>query len=804
MPLPATGSTEASRERHYRIPTLREAVLSPRQRPVLFAVTWFGLAVALGATLFAVRYSLLIYQRLREGPFSTSSAVYAAPRAISTGAEISQSELVAYLQRSGYSETANDPTGYYAQRAGELDIHPGIGSYFRQEPVTVSFSKDRVAKIVSLRDKRPHPRLLIEPELISNLAGKNRQRRRPVSYSELPPVLIQAVTSAEDKRFFEHTGFDLLRILKAAYVDVRNMSKDQGASTLSMQLARMIFLDQDKKWSRKIAEAFITLHLELRLSKEEIFEHYANHIYLGRRGSFSIHGFGEGARAYLGKDVRQIDLPEAAMLAGIIQRPSYFNPFRWPDRMKKRRDIILGLMQQNGYITPEQCRAAMEAPLELAGVSGESTDAPYFVDLVNHELQSRFDDFDFHGISHRIYTTLDLDLQRDAHVAVKRGMDQVDALLARRAKARKEAPGPQAQVALVALDAKTGELKALVGGRDYGESQLNRALAMRQPGSVFKPFVYAAALSGPLKKDGPPVTPATVLEDTPAEFQFHGQVYKPSNFGDEYYGPVTVRRALAKSLNIPTVRLAEMVGYDDVAALAKAAGMNSGVEATPAVALGAYDATPIEVAGAYTAFSRMGAAVTPVWIQGIRDGANQVLHQHQPSERQVLDPRVAYMLIDLMQEVMRSGTAAGARARGFTLPAAGKTGTSRDGWFAGFTSELICVVWVGFDDGRELGLEGARSALPVWTEFMKLAHGRPEYRDATSFEAPKGLERAEIDIESGQLATPACYETRSELFLPGTAPANYCELHLGSSPEEPGGLAPPPANLWDRLKGVFR
>jgi penicillin-binding protein 1B len=358
-------------------------------------------------------------------------------------------------------------------------------------------------------------------------------------------------------------------------------------------------------------------------------------------------------------------------------------------------------------------------------------------------------------------------------------------------------------VALVALDAKTGELRALVGGRDYGESQLNRALAMRQPGSVFKPFVYAAALSGPLKENGPVLTPATVLEDTPAEFSYQGRIYKPANFGNDYYGPVTVRRALAKSLNIPTVRLAELAGYEEVAKLAKAAGMNDGVQATPAVALGAYDVTPLEVAGAYTVFSRMGSVVPPEWIHGIRDGANQIIHEHKLSERAVLDPRVAYIMIDLMQEVMRSGTAAGARARGFRLPAAGKTGTSRDGWFAGFTSELICVVWVGFDDGKELGLEGARSALPIWTEFMKRAHQHPEYRDAKQFEAPKGLERAEIDIESGELATPACLEVRSEVFLAGTSPSNFCHLHMPPGQDTQTDESRP-SNLWDRLKGVFR
>jgi penicillin-binding protein 1B len=315
--------------------------------------------------------------------------------------------------------------------------------------------------------------------------------------------------------------------------------------------------------------------------------------------------------------------------------------------------------------------------------------------------------------------------------------------------------------------------------------------------------VYAAALRAPLRKNALLITPATVLEDEPTEFQFRGQVYKPGNFANDYYGPVTVRRALAKSLNIPTVRLAEMVGYGEVAKLAEGAGLNQDIQATPAVALGSYDVTPLEMAGAYTLFSRMGSVTAPVSIQGIRDDANQILHQHKFAEKAVLDPRVAYMVVDLMQEVMRSGTAAGARARGFTQPAAGKTGTSRDGWFAGFTSELLCVVWVGFDDGHELGLEGAKSALPIWTEFMKRAHQHAAYRNAKPFPEPKGLEHAEIDIETGQLATPSCEEVRNEVFLPNTVPTEFCQLHSpGYSEEEQteGGKK----NLWDKLKGVFR
>jgi penicillin-binding protein 1B len=801
MSPPVPGSAEAPPQRERRIPAFREAVLSPRRHPALFAIAWSGAAIAVAATVFSVRYSWLIYQRLREGPFATSSAVYAAPRTIEAGESLTPQQLIAALQRSGYSTDPNRPAGCYLQRGSQVEVRPGPRSYFRRDPVMVTFANGRVNRISSVPAQHSLRKFQIEPELISNLADKNRERRRPVSYADLPPVLVRAVTAAEDKRFFEHTGFDPMRILKAAYVDMREMRKEQGASTLTMQLARMMFLDQEKAWGRKLAEAYIALHLEFRFSKQQIFEYYANHVYLGRRGSFSIHGFGEAARAYLGKDIRQVTLPEAAMLAGIIQRPSYFNPFRWPDRMRARRNVVLGLMLQNGAITQAQYAIAIQAPLQLATPSGESTDAPYFVDLVNQELQTEFENLDFYAKSYSIYTTLDLDLQRDAAIAAQNGMREVDALLARRAK--KGTGPPQAQVSLVCLDARTGDLKALIGGRDYGLSQLNRALARRQPGSVFKPFVYAAALSGPLNQKGPFVTPASIVEDAPAEFRFQGQVYTPGNFRDVYNGEVTVRYALAKSLNVPTVHLAEMAGYGEVARLAKAVGMNRDIQGTPAVALGSYDVTPLEVAGAYTVFSRMGRVVKPNWIQTIRDGGDNVLHQHRFFEKAALDPRVAYIMIDLMQEVLRTGTGGGVRSRGFTAPAAGKTGTSRDGWFAGFTSELLTVVWVGFDDGRELGLEGAKSALPIWTEFMKRAHQHAAYRNPQAFDRPKGLERAQIDAGTGKLATPGCEDVRDEIFLAGSAPTEYCPLHLYT---EPAGPPQPlaPRNLWNKLKGIFR
>ncbi len=734
-------------------------------------------AVGLGTfTYYYTKYAWLIDEKLARGPYETTSMIFAAPKVVWLGEEITREEIAAQLRRSGYTESSRNPLGWYHLRENAIEIFPGRDSYFDPEPGVIKFDGGRVVEIVSLRDNTARTQYLLEPELITNLFNRNREKRRPVRFEDIPKVLVNAVIAAEDKRFFQHSGFDPLRIVKAAYVDLKERRMEQGASTLSMQLARSLWLDTRKTWRRKAAEVLITLHLEQKLTKEQIFEYYANHVDLGRRGSFAIRGFGEAARAYFGKDLRELTLPEAATLAGLIQRPSYTNPVRWPERARARRNVVLALMRENRFITEEEYAAAAAAPLTVVKGGGESSDAPYFVDLVNDELQERFQDHDFQGSSYRIYTTLDLNLQRAAAEAVRLGLEEVDQQIERRWRGRK-GPHPQAQVALVALDPHTGEVKALVGGRDYGQSQLNRVLARRQPGSAFKPFVYAAALNTALEGRSDYLTPVSTIPDVPTTFWFDDKPYTPANYKNEYHGAVTLRQALVKSLNVPTVKVAETVGYDAVVDLAVRCGLNMRIKPTPAVALGAYEVTPLEVAGAYTVFANQGIYVAPNWLKLVRDQSGRILYQYKPVEQTALDPRVAYLMVHLMEDVLRRGTGAGVRARGFWQPAAGKTGTSHDGWFVGFTSKLLCAVWVGFDDNRELGLEGARSALPIWTEFMKRAHQLREYRSVAPFEPPDGVVTVDVDPLSGGLATSACPNVQTEVFIAGTQPVEVCRLH---------------------------
>jgi penicillin-binding protein 1B len=770
---------------------LVRAILSPWGRALLIAFVVINSVGLLAFTWYYAKYSRLIESKLSAGPFINTSRVFAAPQVVMVGDQLTTEEVVEYLRDAGYGTKVSNRIGWYNLRPDAIEIYPGPDSYFDQEEGVIKLASGKVSQIISLRDNTERTQYLLEPKLITNLFDRNREKRRIVDFDDIPPVVVNAIVSIEDKRFFNHSGFDPLRILKAAYVDLRKGRTAEGASTLSMQVARGFWLTPEKTWSRKLAETIITLHLEQRLSKKEIFAYYANHVDLGRRGSFAIRGVGEAAQAWFGKDLRDLTLPEAATIAGLIQRPSYTNPLRWPDRAKARRNLVLQMMLENGYIDEKQFAQAAASPLIIARSGTESTDAPYFVDIVNEWLQDEFADHDFQTNSYRVYTTLDLNLQRDATEAVRVGLAEVEKLMARR---RAKNPSlPPIQAALVALDAQTGEVKALIGGRDYGESQLNRALAKRQPGSVFKPFVYAAALNTAIAGGGQILTPATTILDQPTTFFFDGRPYEPSNFKGEFYGTVTLRTALAKSLNIPTVKLAEAAGYRSVVDLARRAGLNMAIRATPAVALGAYEVTPIEIAGAYTMFTNRGVAAKPQWVKMIRAANGQSIFDAQPDRRPVLDSRINYLMISLMQEVMRSGTAAGVRGRGFVLPAAGKTGTSHDGWFAGFTSQIVCAVWVGFDDNRELGLEGSKSALPIWTEFMKRAHQHRQYRNVRDFDAPDGVVSVDIDPASGQLATASCPNARAEYFVSGSQPVELCRLHGGGGTQVAGWETAAPA-----------
>lgn len=765
---------------------------------------------------FYLKYSKLIDAKLSQGPFNRTSKILAAPQVIYIGDEVTPQEIVSLLRKAGYSELRTNRIGYFVAKEDSLEIYPGGMSYFRQEPVALYFHRKAVERIISLSDNNPQTTYELEPELITNLFDQERSKRRILTHSEIPQVLIDAVIAIEDHRFFDHYGFDLIRMAKAAYDGfIVEGRRPRGTSTLTQQLARGFFLTPEQTYARKLAELMIALQLEARLSKEKILEHYLNQVNLGRRGSFNVLGMGEAARVYFDKDTRELTLAEAALLAGLIQRPSYLNPYRHPERAKNRRRSVLQAMLRDDVITDEQFTQADQDEVHLAVGKIESSAAPYFVDLVNNQLKAWFTPDELITQSYWVYTTLDVELQEAAVEAVRTGMAMVDERVARQKRFRNVSP-PKAQVALVALDPATGEVKAIVGGRNYGLSQLNRVLASRQPGSTFKPFVYAAAVDTAIPSDlsglnedhsidndddqASPVssgennhtlvpnegfvprlvlTPISTVDDVPTTFYFDDQYYEPSNFANKIYGEVTVRQALYKSMNIATVKVAEMVGFERVAEIARRVGLGAKVLPTPAISLGAYEATPLEIAGAYTALANAGEMMMPYFVRTVRDRAGSPLVHNQPQGEKVLDPRVAYIVTHMLQDVIRRGTAVRVRAMGFTEPSAGKTGTDDDGWFAGFTSNLLCIVWVGFDDNTDLKVEGSKSALPIWAEFMKRAHELREYRNPKPFEPAQGVVTLDVDPVTQRIATYQCPKRSAEVFIAGSQPMQYCRLHGG-------------------------
>jgi penicillin-binding protein 1B len=757
--------------------------------------TLLALFLAAGGvfTYYYIKYSHMIDARLSGAVLQNTTQIFSAPEHISPGQAWGPEDLTAYLTRVGYRPVQDaSAIGQFTVQDNTVDIRPSKFSYFAgNNALAVQFRGKSIRSIKPLAGGTDLDTAEIEPELITNLFDSAREKRRPVRYEDLPVMLVDAILSAEDKRFFEHGGFDFIRIVGAAWADVRHTSAHyQGASTITMQVARTFFLSTDRNWRRKLAEAMISIELEQRFNKQQIFELYANEVYLGNRGSFGIRGFSEASVAYFGKDLRQLSLAECAYLAGIIRAPNYYSSAdRHPERGVQSRDRVLTQMLDNKYINAQDVLDAKAAPLKIIRTSISGSEAPYFIDMVKDHLLDKYSENELLSENFRVYTTLDPALQRAAAAAVDAGMKNVDLLLEkkydkwRKEQARKKTnePIPQAQVALVALDPRTGEIKAVIGGRDYGQSQLNHALAHRQPGSVFKPFVYAAAFDNAVDGVQPIITPATTIDDEPTTFEFDGKEYTPNNYGEKFMGHVTVRDALTNSLNVATVKVAELIGYGRVVQVARKMGLGTNIQPTPAVALGAYEMTPIDVAAGYTTFATMGTRAEPQFLRIIVNADGTPLEKFTPQTHPALDPRVAFLVVSLLKDVLNRGTGAGVRARGFTLPAAGKTGTSRDGWFAGFTSNLLCVIWIGFDDNRDIGLTGGVVAAPIWADFMTRATSLAQYRDVKDFTMPDGVQSVLIDPDTLQLATANCPTTREEVYIAGSAPTVYCEVHGGHS-----------------------
>ena len=637
-------------------------------------------------------------------------------------------------------------------------------------------------QVLSEPDRTPIFPVFLEPELISGLRGTSRQVREWIPLSQMPERLIEAILAVEDRRFYSHVGIDPFAVGRAIW---RNLTKGgvvQGGSTITQQLAKNLFYSPQRTFIRKVKEALAAIVLEAKYGKREILESYLNEIYLGQAGFVSIYGVGEAAHRYFGKTLDELTTGEIAMIAGLIKGPNSFAPTKHRELAQQRRDVVLRVLRDQGRVTEEEWKTAVNEPVRVAPPDDALAEAPYFVDTVLKQVEEALGTPLPEGL--RIDSTLDSLMQQTATEGLESGLARLE--LAYPALKGSEQP---LQGAVVVLDPSTGAILALVGGRDYRVSQFNRAVqAHRQAGSLFKPFVYLTAFEASRSGATPSMTPATLLADEPVTFESENGTWAPQNYDRQFRGSVTLRSALEQSLNVPAVRVARAVGTQPILDMIRQLGVTTAVTNDLSVALGSPAVSLLDMVTAYGTVANGGIWVRPTSLRAASDRNGMTVWTAAPDRRQAVSPQAAYLVTSLLDGVVRRGTATKAKVLGLTGAIAGKTGTTdgyRDAWFIGYTSDLVIGVWVGFDDERAIRLTGAQAALPIWLDIAR----RMLPEQAPPFSPPSGIVTRAIDPKTGQLATSQCPEQVEEVVSEGTEPTVYCEVHGGG--------------LWERLRHTF-
>ena len=744
--------------------------------------------VVLGATGYGAARAWRFYRELETrvtDKFSgrrwdLPSRVYSAPFALYPGVDVDQVGFVERLTRLGYVEVsgpARQPGDYRWAWRDSLDVvvrgDPGEEQQARK--VRIEVENGRVKRLIDADLSEELPVIELASEPIAGIYDLVWESRDPVAVADVSSLLVQSILAAEDRRFFEHAGVDWRAVLRALWVNVRAGGVRQGGSTLTQQLMKNFFLSTDRTVRRKVVELVMALIAERRYSKLEILENYMNEIYLGQGGTRGIFGISEGARFYFGKEPGDLSLAQMALLAGMVQAPNRYSPYHEPERARRRRNVVLARMHRAGMITDADFREAKAEALHVRSASPSPRTAPYFVDHVRDELAQTYPASVLTQDGLQIYTGLDVRLQQSAEQSVADGLAELET---RYPELAAGGDGDPLEACLVAIQPRTGEIRAMVGGRRYSASQFNRATsARRQVGSLFKPVVYAAALASQ-RIGGDWWLPTARIEDAPFEWVYDSRVWRPANYAGRYFGFVTVREALEQSLNAATARAAHEVGLPAILSTAHRLGFDGPLPAVPAIVLGAGEVTPLQVARLYATFANDGLRPMPLAVRRVATGRGEVLERRGVRLERAISPEVAFMVTHMLRGVIERGTG---RAGRLEVPAAGKTGTTdgyRDAWFAGYTPDLVAVVWVGFDHGRPVGLPGSRAALPIWTEFMKSATaGQP----VVAFRPPPGIVFADIDPATGGLATPLCPEVIEEAFPIDAVPAEPCPVHWSST-----------------------
>jgi penicillin-binding protein 1B len=703
-----------------------------------------------------------------------TSAIFSAPFPIRPGDDLERSGLLDRLAQLSYSQVAaaNTP-GEYTSAPHAIAIylrafHAGAKEY-RSEMVRVSIEGTRIAGVADSFGVAKSDAML-EPEVIGRLLPGAPAERVEVQLDQLKPYLVKGLLANEDRFFYYHPGIDPIRIVEAAISDLRARRLAQGASTLTQQLARTFMERHERSFSRKFRELAVAAVLEIRLRKNEILDRYINDVPMGEYEGTPIDGMSQAARYFFAKDLAEVTPAQAAALIGMIQAPTLYDPRRHPDACRKRRDIVLGVMKRAGVIDDATYAVAVATPIQITKPPGLRR-APYFTDYVT-AFVSKIPGFNGHLEGLKVYTTLDTELQSDAVDAVTENIAQLEK---NHRRLRRTKIDGRLQTSMVALDADSGAIRAMVGGRAYSESQFNRAAnAQRQPGSAFKPIVYLAALDPDRAPFSPPLTLASTLPDEP--MTFNG--WTPANYERNYQPQVTVAQALFESLNVPTAYVGSRLGAATIVKTAHEMGIHEDLPAVLPISIGADETTLLELTSAYQVFATEGLQSPPYAVEAVVDAKGHLIYQHADEENRVIRPAVAYLITGALKAVLRYGTGASAGRMGLDFPAAGKTGTTqdyKDAYFIGYTPAIVCGVWVGFDEPESLGLTGAQAALPAWVQFMQdAAPAAPE-----DFPEPSGITMATIDPESGGLATSACPKQVPLPFLIGTEPTQMCSIHGG-------------------------
>ena len=741
----------------------------------------FAILFAIGLILYCLCLASQIEKRFSGKRWSIPTKVFSDTTVLYPGQNINRGFFLAKLSRLSYRNVSHKP-----KRKGEFCVSGSVIELFLHDlkvlsqqregfPVQIKLLQNSITSIQRLDTDKPVPLLELEPEEIMSFYGPERERRQLLAIKQVPQHLLYAILSAEDIRFYHHHGFDPQGILRALSTDLRHLALRQGGSTITQQLTKSYFLAPERTLSRKLKELLMAITIEIMYTKNEILEIYLNEIYLGQKGSVSINGVGEAANFYFAKPASELSLAESATIAGLIRAPNHYSPYLDKERCRNRRNVVLQTMVTREWISDKDFRIASAIPITVATRPVYATNAPYFIDYLADQLKALYPRETLSSLGLSIYTTLDTQVQVAAEKALVKGLSRLEKSYPR---LRRSQPEKKLQGAIIVIQPKTGFILALVGGRNYNESQYNRITqSRRQPGSAFKPFVYLSALDS--------FTPATVLSNVPTSYEINGKKWEPQNYEPDFEERVSVRKALAKSLNLATVDLAMRVGLKQIVTTAKSFHFSTPVQPYPSLALGSFETIPLELARAYCVFAADGMLPYPLSLKEVVDEKGNVSEQRHITIERLTSPEKAFIMNSMLRSVVTEGTARSLGDLGVAFPVAGKTGTTnefRDAWFVGYTPDILALVWVGFDNGDSIHVAGATAALPIWADLVKSI---PEYISGEWFTMPSEVVKRVICSASGQLAIPnICPDPREEVFLQNNAPAEYCSIHRQIDPLE--------------------